>query len=327
MNGARDGRISWVVGWLGSLVVCKFDATRNEFFTMTLTTFTRSIHEQETTQIPVRRAAIQPIGLMELANQMRADEQLRQALYIPGTALLGLANDGVPLMIRLASPDVTHVLISGHKGAGKTQTLVTMLAGLVLFQKPREIQLFLMTEKADAFQFLTSAPHLNGGIAVKAEQALQHLRWLEAEMERRENENATRPRLIVAIDSVPDIGKENGHEFQVRLARLAQRGRAAGISLLVCHRDNDHSLVTPMLKAYFPVRLAATANQTERAFAHTRGIFDLFAGGERVRFQTALLDQNDLSQYYAQAQANLNPRPAHSAPGLGDLMRRFKRTR
>lgn len=263
----------------------------------------------------IRIAARSAPHLLDLANQLRADEQLHHALQVPGTALLGQATDGVPLLIRLASPDVTHVLISGNKGSGKTQIAATLLASLALFQKPRELQLFVISAAIETFAFLEPLPHLVGGMAQASEHALQILRWLETELERREREHVARPRLIVTLDKLADVGADNLREFQVRLNRLAQRGRGAGISLVVCQRDGEHALINASLKVNFPVRLVAVRNE--------RGFFDLFAGAERVRFQPAILPREEWTAFQAHALLNVKSR-AKSASAWNRMIQRFK---
>lgn len=275
----------------------------------------RFMRDSEKLARPAPRASMPSVGLMELARQMRADEQLRNALGVPGTALLGLATDGVPLLVRLASPEVTHVLISGARHSGKSALAATIAASLVLHQKPREIQIFVLTQRPQPFQFLAAAPHTQRVIAATNEQILQQMRRLEAEMERREQSQLTRPRLIVFADALTEWNKESEREYQVRLARLAQRGRAAGISLVIC--QGQETVLHPHLKPYFPVQLTAVS--------HARNVFDLHAGGERVRFQTALLTSNDLQTFYAALENNLHPRPKTASSRFGEMWEWLKR--
>lgn len=268
---------------------------------------------QNARKVPVRRAPLKPISLLNLANDLRADAQLDAALQVPGTALLGRATDGVPLMIRLASPDVTHILISGPRADDNANLAATILASLALFQKPREIQFFVFTQAQAAFAFLDRLPHLYGTIQPDAEPSLRQLRWLETEMERRENERVTRPRLIVVAKEMHDWNKDAQREYRVRIARLAQRGRETGISLVLC--QNEISRGDALRYENFPVRLSA----------HEHGLYDLLAGQERVRFQPARLLVEEYADWYAQMQQNLNPRVKPTTPSFGEMVGRFKR--
>ena len=259
---------------------------------------------------------------MDLANELGTDAQLYAALQVPGTALLGLATDGVPLMIRLASPDVTHVLISGVRAGGKTNSdasalAATILASLTLFQKPRDLQFFVFTQDLAPFAFLNALPHLHGAMHPDAEPSLRQLRWLETEMERRETTSVTRPRLIVVAHEMGDWSKDAQREYRVRLARLAQRGRAAGISLVLCQSEIPRG--DPLRYENFPVRLVAQPS------GQAGEVFDLMAGHERVRFQPAVLHADEYAALYAQVQQNLNPRPKPITPSFGEMVERFKR--
>lgn len=275
-------------------------------------------------------AGAQPsrVNFLALAREMDGDPQLRQALQVPGTALLGVAADGVPLLIRLASPDVTHVLISGTKAAGKTEAVRTMLASIALYQNARDIQFVLLDPKSSAFEFLTGSPHLLGDIATTPERALQHLRWLENELERRETGQTQRPRLVVVVDDLSELLAHAGREFQIHLARLAQRGRATGISLVVCTGKANSADLSPALRANFPVRLIGkhSGGADGANILHGRGDFILNAAGEHVRFQVAHLPPETIPDFIARVKAN-HARPENRAAGLGGIVNRLRRTK
>lgn len=279
-------------------------------------------------QLASAHTAARRVSFLDLAREMNGDAQLYHALQVPGTALLGIAADGVPLMIRLASPDVAHVLISGVKNSGKTQIVRTILASIVLYQKAREIQLLLLDPGGAAFEFLAAAPHLLGEIATTPERGLQRLRWLENEIERRESERVASPRLVVVIDAVEEFLTPGGREFQVHLARLARRGRMAGISLIVCANKPNASDLNASLRGNFPVRLVGKQSGTNDGAEKLagRGDFILMAGGERVRFQAAYLAPQDIDAYHAWVRS-VRARTQTRKSGLGDLMNRLRRVK
>jgi S-DNA-T family DNA segregation ATPase FtsK/SpoIIIE len=277
-------------------------------------------------QLAIARRRPRHINLLTLAAELNGDTQLHDALTVPGTALLGVAPDGVPLMLRLASPDVANVLISGNKGSGKTELIRTMLASIALYQKPRDIQFLVMDPVARGFEFLNQTPHLLGEIAATTELALRHLRWLENELERRENENLARPRLVVAIDDIAELIPQGGRELQVHLTRLAQRGRRAGISIILCTRQANTAEVNTSLRANFPLRITGkNSSATDGASALAgRGDFILTAGGERVRFQAAHLAPGDINAFQTRVYQQ-QTRSASPKSGLGGLVRRLRR--
>lgn len=251
--------------------------------------------------VEVPREDSRMVRFLDLAAQLRRDPQLRRVLQVPGTALLGLDVEGIPLLVRLASPDVTHIMIAGTTGSGKTEVTRTVLASLVYFQKPREIQLVLVDPKGSAFKLFEDLPHVLGGVVKTTEGALSHLRWLEAEMDRRQEEGITRPRIVLAVDELSDLLMQGGQEFHVHLTRLAQRGRSAGISIVACAQKPTSSVIGSLVKANFPVRLVGKVTSADEARVASgigatgaerlagRGDFVLVAAGETVRFQAAYL--------------------------------------
>lgn len=284
--------------------------------------------EEPRPPLTLTRVQARPVQLLALAQELNRDAQLREALHVTGTAILGVANDGVPLIIRLASPDVAHVLISGMRASGKTQLARVMLASLALYQKAREVQFVVCALKADAFEFLAQTPHLLGEIAATPERALQHLRWLENELERREMEHAARPRLVVVVDELSEFVQYGGREFQVHLARLAQRGQRAGISLVVCTSKANGGDINASWRANFHVQLIGkqtNPNDGAEKLAG-RGDFILTAGGERVRFQAAYLAPENLPAFRAYAR-EIQARKNTTGAGLDSFVKRLRRVK
>lgn len=255
--------------------------------------------------VEVPRQDNKNVRFLDLAAQLQRDRQLQRMLQVPGTALLGLDAEGIPLLVRLASPEVTHILIAGTTGSGKTEVTRTVLASLIYFQKAREIQLVLVDPKGNAFKLFEGLPHVLGDAAKTVEEALSHLRWLEAEMDRRQGEGITRPRIVLAIDELSDLLMQGGQEFQVHLTRLAQRGRSAGISIVACAQKPTSSAVGSLVKANFPVRLVGKVTSADEARIASgvgatgaerlagRGDFILVAAGETVRFQAGYIAPED----------------------------------
>jgi S-DNA-T family DNA segregation ATPase FtsK/SpoIIIE len=202
----------------------------------------------------------------------------------------------------------------------------SILASIALNQRAREIQMVLMDPVGTAFQFLTGSPLLLGDIATTPERGLQHLRWLENELDRRESERVARPRLVVVVDGISEFLTQSGREFQVHLGRIAQRGRGAGISLILCTHKSNAGDLGPSLRSNFPVRLvgknAGTNDGADRLAG--RGDFMLVAGGERVRFQSAYLAPEDVNAFQRLMHAN-QPRSASNDGRLGGLVNRLRR--
>jgi S-DNA-T family DNA segregation ATPase FtsK/SpoIIIE len=127
-------------------------------------------------------------------------------------------------------------------------------------------------------------------------------------MERRDRAGVNLPTLVVAVDELADLLQTGGKSVETILARLAQRGREAGIHLVACTQKPTASLIGGAMKANFPVRLVgAVASRDEARFATGitnsgaeklggKGDFLLIAKGEAVRFQAAWLGPEDMKQ-------------------------------
>lgn len=223
------------------------------------------------------------------------------------TAVLGVEADGTPLLLRLPSADVTHVLIAGTTGSGKTAVARALLASIALYNSAGDLQIVLVDPKGRGFGPLARLPHVLGGVAADSDDAARRLRWLVTEMERRDRAGANRPYIVVAVDELAELLQVGGVPVETALTRIAQRGREAGIHLIACTQKPTAAMIGSAMKANFPVRLVgAVASKDEARFAsgvaasgaeklEGRGDFLLVAKGELIRFQTAWIGPSDLA--------------------------------
>jgi len=259
------------------------------------------IHRQQgLVNIDVPRRDSSPVRLLPLCDRLGAAPA--------ATAVLGVEETGTPLLLRLTSPDVVHILLAGTTGSGKTALARAVLASLALFNPPAALSLILIDPKGRGFAPLQTLPHVQGGVAHTLDEAIQRLRGLVKEMERRDKAGESRPLLIIAVDELADLFQVAGKTVEPLLARLAQRGREAGMHLLVCTQKPTASLIGGAMKANFPVRLVgAVASREEARYATGikesgaeklagKGDFLLIAKGEPIRFQAAWLSTDDLQQ-------------------------------
>ena len=260
-----------------------------------------------TLSLEVPRTDSRFVSLAQLNQRLEHDPSLSRALACAGTAILGLDAEGVPLLLRLASPDVAHCLIAGTTGSGKTELARTLLASLVRHQRPRDLQLALFDPKAHGFAAFAHLPHLLFPIASQPDAILARLGYLVAEMERRDRERIERPHIVIVIDELADILQACGAPVEGRLTRLVQRGRSAGLSVVACTQKPSAQAVGPLMRANFPVRLVGRVTSPDDARVAAglggtgaeklagRGDFLLVAGGEVIRFQAAQSSERDLA--------------------------------
>jgi S-DNA-T family DNA segregation ATPase FtsK/SpoIIIE len=278
-----------------------------------------------TISIEIPRDDVKPLRLLELCMQVETDALLAQALGVAGTTLLGMAADGMPLLLRVSAPDVAHVLIAGTTGSGKSEAARTMLASLVMFQRPRDVQIIIIDPKASEFRPFEQLPHLLCPIIKNVEDAVANLEWLVEEMTRRQSEGIVRPHVIVVIDELADLMMQGGGEVEEYLTRLVQRGRSAGISVVACTQKPTAAVLGGLVTANFPVRLVGKVTSANEALVASgvaqsgaeklmgRGDFLLIANGDKLRVQIAHLPAADCDAFRRRALGGLSQ--ARRSPG------------
>ena len=219
----------------------------------------------------------------------------------PNCAVLGVDEGGAPLLLRLDSPDVAHVLLAGTTGSGKTALTRTLLLSLAMHNRPGRLQMVLIDPKGRGLEPLAALPHVwrRQGVVEDTDAATEVLTALVAEMARRDTARRSLPRIVVAIDELADLLVTGGKPVEEALTRLTQRGREAGIHVVAATQRPSAALVGGMVKANFPVRLvgsvvspedakvAAGVSGTEAERLLGRGDFLLVAKGQVIRFQAA----------------------------------------
>ncbi len=140
-------------------------------------------------RIEVPRSDPQPLKLFPLCARIPPTR-------IPfGTAVLGLADDGAPLLIRLPSPEVAHVLVAGTTGSGKTALMQTIIMSLALLNHRRQMQFVLIDPKGRAFEPMAACRISCARSSLEPDQAVQVLNDLVNLMEQRDRSRVTDPRV------------------------------------------------------------------------------------------------------------------------------------
>ncbi len=233
---------------------------------------------------------------------------LREVGPLPlSTVVLGLTEDGTPLLARLSSPEVAHILIAGTTGSGKSALLRTIAASLVLTHKPESLRLLGIDPKERLFAPLGASPLWLRAPIAEPREAIAALHEAARTMELRDRHGIATPRIVILIDELADLIFEGGAELTAALTRLAQRGREAGIHLIAATQRPSAAVLSGLLKANFPLRLVGRVTSAEDARVATgragtqahllagRGDFLAVGSGERViRFQAAWVDAEEL---------------------------------
>jgi S-DNA-T family DNA segregation ATPase FtsK/SpoIIIE len=212
----------------------------------------------------------------------------------------------MPVLLQLPSPNVAHVLIAGTTGSGKTALARSIVASLALLNSQRSLQLVLIDPKGRGFLPFEGLPHLLVPVVTRVDEALPLLQRLVEEMERRDAERRSEPRLVVVLDELADLMQVGGREMEAVLTRLTQRGREAGLHLVACTQKPAATVIGGLVKSNFPVRLVGSVASPEDAKVATglagtgaerllgQGDFLVVAKGQVTRLQAAYLDVSQL---------------------------------
>jgi DNA segregation ATPase FtsK/SpoIIIE, S-DNA-T family len=252
-------------------------------------------------RVEVPRPDPQPIDLMRLLTRLPASR-------IPlGTAVLGLADDGAPLLVRLPSPDVAHVLVAGTTGSGKTALVQTMIISLALLHHRRQVQFVLIDLKGRAFESLADLPHLLRPIVTQPDQAVNTLTDMVKLMEARDQSRVTEPHIVIVIDELTDLIPSGGPAILENLTRLVQRGREAGLHVIGATQKPSSTVLDSIVRANFPVRLIGRVTSADDARVAAgiggtgaekltgRGDFIAVTGPGTIRFQSAYISLDQMT--------------------------------
>ncbi|MEC1812478.1 DNA translocase FtsK [Bacillus licheniformis] len=214
----------------------------------------------------------------------------------PLTAALGLDISGKPVVADLKK--MPHGLIAGATGSGKSVCINTILVSLLFKASPRDVKLLLIDPKMVELAPYNNIPHLVSPVITDAKAATAALKWVVEEMERRyelfahsgvreierfnekvreQNMGEKLPYLVVVIDELADLMMVAPNEVEESICRIAQKARACGIHLLIATQRPSVDVITGLIKANIPTRIAFSVSSA----VDSRTIIDM-AGAEKL---------------------------------------------
>jgi S-DNA-T family DNA segregation ATPase FtsK/SpoIIIE len=307
----------------------------------------RVYRQEGQVQVEVPRSDGQLVRLWDLCRQLSAQRPgSPRAATVPAvTAVLGVDGEGVPLLLRLPSPNVAHVLIAGTTGSGKTALARTMVASLAAFNSQRQLQMVLVDPKGRGLVPFQGLRHLLVPVVNRVEEAIVVLDRLVKEMERRDLEGCSEPRILVVLDELADLVQAGGRPVESPVTRLTQRGREAGLHVVACTQKPAASVIGSLVKSNFPVRLVGSVASPEDAKVATglaqtgaerllgEGDFVVVAKGQVTRMQAAyiteaevrdLVEQRGTGSQHPLLAGTRTEGAGQRAHGLRQLLRRVK---
>src|SRR5690349_18687683 len=210
------------------------------------------------------------------------------ALHSPLALALGKDIAGNPVVADLGR--MPHLLVAGTTGSGKSVALNAMILSLLYKSEPRNIRLILIDPKMLELSVYQDIPHLLAPVVTDMKQAVNALTWCVAEMDRRyklmswigarnlsgynhrvseqelqdpfaldagkAEKLVPMPQVVVVIDELADLMMVVGKKVEELIARIAQKARAAGIHLILATQRPSVDVITGLIKANIPARIA-----------------------------------------------------------------------
>ena len=206
---------------------------------------------------------------------------------------IGLGKDISGDIISADLAKMPHLLVAGSTGSGKSVCINTIIAGLLYRATPDEVKLILVDPKVVELSNYNGIPHLLTPVVTEPKKAASALHWAVAEMERRYkafadsrvrdiktyNAQAAEkmPYIVIIIDELSDLMMVAKVDVEDAILRLAQKARAAGIHLILATQRPSVDVITGIVKANIPSRIAfAVSSQTD-----SRTIIDM-GGAEKL---------------------------------------------
>ncbi|HEY8450261.1 MAG TPA: DNA translocase FtsK [Bacillota bacterium] len=240
--------------------------------------------------IEVPNPAISPVYLRDVLDRPEFRDNPSQL-----TIALGKDIAGQPIITSLER--MVHLLIAGATGSGKSVCVNAILASLLFKAWPDQVKLMLIDPKMVELSGYNGIPHLIAPVITDPKRAASSLQWVVREMERRYHQFADAgvrdisrfnaqaeqaggerlPYIVVVIDELADLMMVAPVDVEDAIQRLAQMARAAGIHLIVATQRPSVDVITGVIKANIPSRIAfAVSSQTD-----SRVILDM-AGAEKL---------------------------------------------
>ncbi|MCX6807734.1 MAG: DNA translocase FtsK 4TM domain-containing protein [Patescibacteria group bacterium] len=268
---------------------------------------------------------------IELPADKRTDVMVREVLQsdafteIKSNLRLVLGRDvtGRPMVANLKK--MPHLLIAGQTGSGKSVSINVMLISLLYQNSPNDLKLILIDPKRVELSMYDGIPHLLTPVIAEPEKVVHALKWAVAEMTRRlrileedhvrnleeyngKHWDARMPNIVIIIDELADLMIVAGKEVEALICRLAQIARAAGIHLMVATQRPSVNVITGLIKANIPSRIAFTVQSgidsrtvidqygAEKLLGHGDALFFPSGAPAPMRIQSAFISTKEVER-------------------------------
>ncbi|WP_188205860.1 FtsK/SpoIIIE family DNA translocase [Alkalibacillus aidingensis] len=242
--------------------------------------------------------------------QVSLREVMQHSQQNPSKLLFGLGRDIAGDAITAELNKMPHMLIAGATGSGKSVCVNGIITSILLRAKPHEVKMMMIDPKKVELNVYNGIPHLLAPVVTDPKKAAQALKKIVSEMERRyelfsdtgtrniegyneyiskvnEQEGENQPHLpyvVVLIDELADLMMVASNEVEDAITRLAQMARAAGIHLIIATQRPSVDVITGVIKANIPSRIAfSVSSQTDsRTILDSGGAEKLLGKGDML---------------------------------------------
>ncbi len=241
------------------------------------------------------------VEVVRLRSILEAD--VFQKVRSPLAIAVGRDVSGHPVVADLAK--MPHLLIAGSTGSGKSVCITSIATSLAMNNHPDDLRMVMVDSKMVELIRFNGLPHLFGKVETDVERIQGVLRWVVVEMERRykllekessrdirsynrkvlrRKDGVALPRIVVLIDEMADLMMSAPDQTEHNLVRLAQMARATGIHLVMATQRPSTDVVTGLIKANFPARIAfaVTSGVDSRVILDSVGAENLLGNGDML---------------------------------------------
>jgi S-DNA-T family DNA segregation ATPase FtsK/SpoIIIE len=220
---------------------------------------------------------------------------------------IGRDISGQPVVADLAK--MPHLLVAGQTGSGKSVMINTILTSMLYRNSPADLKLILVDPKQVELKPYDDIPHLLTPVIIEPEKCISALKWAVAEMERRykaladvskrnivEYNNLKKeegmPYIVIVIDELADLMMMAARDVEALIVRIAQKARAVGIHLILATQRPSVDVITGLIKANVPARIAFTvASQID-----SRTIIDQMGAEKLLGMGDMLFSTSDMAK-------------------------------
>ncbi|MDO4978607.1 MAG: DNA translocase FtsK 4TM domain-containing protein [Candidatus Saccharibacteria bacterium] len=241
----------------------------------------------------------------------------------PLTFICGQDISGNPVVANLAK--MPHLLIAGTTGSGKSVMTNTLISSLLFRNAPSDLKLIIVDPKQVEMVQYEDIPHLLTPVINSTDKALSAMKWAVNEMERRyscmskervkkiddyntkmanktvgvtdedgneqQHDGGKMPYIVIIIDEMADLMMQAGKDLEALIVRVAQKGRAAGIHLVLATQRPEVKVITGLIKANVPGRIAFAVNNNmdSRIMLDMGGAEKLLGKGDMLMLTTEMM--------------------------------------